>query len=78
MKGKFELQEHYGKKVCTHVLMDFLRRDECLCLNCAMIEGCPAAGMFYGLCKDFNMALMVTRCANFVMMAPGISDEDKS
>ena len=60
----------YGRMVWSHVLMDWLRRRFCLCLNCHWLEKskadprCPA-GALYVICKDRDLALAVTRCPCF-------------
>ena len=60
-------QIHHGQSVHTHAVMDALRKEHCLCLNCGWLEsGCPAANALYGTCKHFDMALAVTRCPDFV------------
>ena len=63
---KIETQEHYGCKVQTNVAMDILRRDQCLCLNCDRISYCEEASSLYDICRDRNLALMVTRCPYFL------------
>ena len=62
---KVEKQEHYGVEVQANVVMDELRKDQCLCLNCELIENCDWAGELYSLCKENSLALAVTRCPFF-------------
>lgn len=62
---KPELQEHYGAMVWTNVFTDFIRREECLCLNCDDMSTCPVAQQLYELCKENDLALMMTRCKSY-------------
>jgi hypothetical protein len=71
---KIEWQKHYDKNVQTNVAMDILRRDQCLCLNCTgellnmdtkEFYKCPIASKLYEICKQEDIALMITRCPNF-------------
>lgn len=55
----------YGATVLQNVKMDMLRKTECMCMNCKDISVCDIASELYGFCKDFNLALMVTRCPYF-------------
>lgn len=55
-------EEHYGAMVWTNKEADATRKDECLCLNCAMLSNCPTAKGLYEICKDNDMAMMITRC----------------
>jgi hypothetical protein len=55
-------EKYYGKLVWTHVEMDDLRREQCLCLNCQRMKFCPVAAKLYELCKKEDVALAVTRC----------------
>ena len=55
--------EKYGAWVFCNEEMDLLRKQECLCLNCGLMDGvCKVAPVLYALCKSFNLALMMTRC----------------
>ena len=66
MLGKIEKQEHYGREVFVNTLTEQMRRSECLCLNCVLMnDGCDFAAAAYGLCKDWNVAFCVTRCPGF-------------
>lgn len=65
MKFRVNTVEKYGKRVKQHPEMDELRRTQCLCLNCLDIQDCPVAEKLYGLCKEHNIALAVTRCPAF-------------
>ena len=57
-----KLEEHHDTEVWTNVMLDSLRREECLCLNCQNLEDCSAAYHLYNECRKWNMALAVTRC----------------
>lgn len=59
-------QRHYGVWVKTNVEMDFLRREQCLCFNCKNADaGCDVAQKLYEVCKEHNVATMITRCPTF-------------
>lgn len=55
----------YGVDVWSHPMTEFLRKTECLCLNCSDMGNCEAAHALLMVCKDSNLALMVTRCPKF-------------
>jgi hypothetical protein len=58
--------EKYGVEVWCNARMDLERADECLCLNCGLMNnGCKQAELLYQMCKTFNLALMVTRCPDW-------------
>jgi hypothetical protein len=59
------LEEHHGAMVWTNPFTDFIRREECLCLNCKSMDSCPIAKQLYQLCKDNDLALMMTRCKSY-------------
>ena len=67
MKNKAVKVIRYEKEVYCNEDMDFLRRKECLCMNCSTTE-CLIAKKGYELCKEHNIAFMVTRCPNFKEM----------
>lgn len=55
--------ERHGGEAWEHTEMDALRKDKCLCLNCAHLEeGCDPASSLYAVCREDNIALAVTRC----------------
>lgn len=56
----------YGTEVFQSVDMDELRKTECMCLNCKIIKDCLRAESLYDICKEHNIALMVTRCPMWV------------
>ena len=62
MKQPPVLVERYGKDVWSNAEMDALRKTECLCMNCWNFGDCETAMRLYELCKQFNLALAVTRC----------------
>ncbi|MDD5012290.1 MAG: hypothetical protein PHQ66_01430 [Candidatus Nanoarchaeia archaeon] len=55
-------------EVWANIEMDELRRKECLCINCERkndkppYSSCPIAKKLYGICKEYDMAIAVTRC----------------
>ena len=53
---------HYGCKVWVNTTMDYLRKTECLCLNCEAMSGCETAKRLYEICKSTNVAMAITRC----------------
>lgn len=62
---RVELEKHYGAMVHTNTYTDKLRKSQCLCLNCVDIDQCDIAKKLYETCKEYDLALMVTRCKNF-------------
>ena len=64
MKTKPVQVEKYGKTVWSNIEMDDLRKTECLCLNCSKMvrSDCQTAKLLYNTCKDFNIAMAITRC----------------
>jgi len=55
----------YGKDVWCNEEMDNARRKECLCFNCRYLKVCASASELFGFCKDYDLAIMVTRCPNW-------------
>ena len=55
----------YNVAVWCNEKMDNARRKECLCFNCKFIKTCDWASELFGLCKDHNLALMITRCPDW-------------
>lgn len=60
----------YNEEVYFNPIMDELRKQQCLCLNCASMTedkktNCSKANALYELCVTNNMAMMVTRCKEF-------------
>lgn len=62
MKGEVVKVEKYGALVWSNTMMDDLRKDECLCLNCGSMKECVVANSLYATCKTYDIALAVTRC----------------
>jgi len=65
-----EQQNHYNTDVWTHVGMDELRREHCMCRHCTKMkpeseDHCLIAASLYEICVDTNIALLVTRCPEF-------------
>jgi hypothetical protein len=72
---KLEYGEYYGKKMWRAVELDELRRTDCLCRNCDLLDkdpekNCPHAQVLYALCQSVGMAIPVSRCALFVPRQP--------
>ena len=60
----------HGEEVWVHPKMDDLRKTECLCFSCSnynpeTTDHCHVAQLLYGICVDFNLAMMITRCREF-------------
>jgi len=67
--GKPVQVEAYGETVWSDTEMDKLRKENCLCLRCARLKrktGCLVAKDLYEICKEYDLALMVTRCLAWV------------
>lgn len=66
-KNKNHIQQeiHYSANVWTNTCTDKLRKTECLCFNCKAIKECPISKELYYICKNNDLALMMTRCKNF-------------
>ena len=59
--------ERYGRVVWELPTHDGDRREHCLCLNCRTFKPdmdghCKIAARLYDACKEFGLALFVTRC----------------
>ena len=65
MVGKIEKIIAHGIEVYADKEMDDLRRGRCLCLNCGEMDSCSSAKQLYGICKENDMALAVTRCKDY-------------
>ncbi len=65
MKNIPVLVDKYGKQVWSNEEMDFLRKSECLCLNCNLMKTCAIAAQGLTLCRTQNIAFMVTRCPSW-------------
>lgn len=55
----------YDRDVWQNEKMDNLRRTECLCTNCRFIKICDWASELFGICKDHDLALAMTRCPDW-------------
>ena len=62
MKGNVVKVERYGEEVWENDMMDTLRKEECLCLNCGELGKCDIAKEGLELCKKWNCAFAMTRC----------------
>ena len=60
----------YGDLCYYNVETEPLRSEQCMCLNCGLMDVCKAAKKFYKACKEYNVALMVTRCRDFAQVFP--------
>ena len=65
MRSPTQVVTKYGQSVVVNVLMEALRRDECLCLNCTKLGICGIAKEGFDLCKKYNVAFAMTRCPIF-------------
>ena len=57
----------YGKEVFETPIMDYRRRDHCMCLHCSRMKPgepnhCEIAAKFYEICKAHGNAFILTRC----------------
>lgn len=72
MKNPAQQVESHGKKIWLNELMDYLRRTECLCLNCARLKPCQpdncahAQSLFDNYCKPIGLKFAITGCPDFV------------
>lgn len=57
---------HYDTEVWVSPEIEKLRRTDCLCLNCKHMGVCLLARAFYQRCKQYDIALAVTRCPGWV------------
>lgn len=72
----------YNEEVYFNPIMDELRKQQCLCLNCALMTkdketNCSKANALYELCVANNMAMMMTRCKDFEFKKELILSENK-
>lgn len=63
-------EEKYGAWVWSNVNAEAIRKAHCLCLNCDRMkpgepDHCTKAQKAYELCKEENLAFMVTRCPDW-------------
>jgi hypothetical protein len=57
----------HGQQVWENPTVEAIRREECLCLNCARMkpgepDHCPIARRFYEICKVHGTAFALSRC----------------
>jgi hypothetical protein len=62
---QFIQETHFKELVWVNPKTDIMRRKECLCFNCKTAS-CNISNELFSICRDDNLALMVTRCKNFV------------
>ena len=63
-------KECYGEQVYANPIMDELRKNNCLCLNCELMTGvretnCDIANQLYKIAVENNMAMAITRCKKY-------------
>jgi len=66
--GKPVQVEAHGETVWSDTEMDELRKENCLCLRCARLKrekGCLVAKDLCEICREWDLALMVTRCLDW-------------
>lgn len=71
---EFIQETHFNELVWVNPKTDSMRREECLCFNCKN-NFCNTSNELFSICKTDNLALMITRCKNFVQgpkRKPGI------
>jgi len=61
---------HCGETVWVNPFTEDLRKEECLCLNCHNLklgkdDNCETAKGLYEICREHNVALIITRCPLF-------------
>ncbi len=69
-----KLEEHHGALVWVNPITEPCRKYQCLCLHCInhMNGDCTAAKKLYKICRDNNMALMITRCQKYSGIGGGL------
>lgn len=66
MKEQPKIEVHDDVEVWVNPTTESLRREECLCLCCGWIRICPKAFNLYRIYREENLALIVTRCPDWV------------
>ena len=57
----------YGVWVWCNERADLSRSQECLCLNCRLLNnGCRQSSLLFEICKSFNLAFLMTRCPDWL------------
>jgi hypothetical protein len=64
-KQTIEKVVKYGTEVWADIEMDKIRKERCLCFNCGIKE-CSTARTLYQICCDKKMAMMITRCLEYI------------
>jgi hypothetical protein len=83
MKKKPRKETHpRDGEVWVNPTTESLRKDECLCLNCAKCRPgqpyhCPIAQALFDVCKKGKIALAVTRCPEWEEAASSILKKTK-
>ena len=67
MKQKPKMEVHYKAAVWVNPTTELIRREECFCWNCDNLkpgqpDNCVKAEKLYQICKNEDLALIVTRC----------------
>lgn len=70
MTYKTKQVDFYGETVSVNPLMDFLRKTQCLCLNCELMTGiketnCKLAQNIYEMCVENYMSMAITKCKSY-------------
>lgn len=73
---KVKKETHYNHLVSVNLEMDKLRKTECLCFNCGNQPACLKSETLYKLCVEENIAMMITRCEDFIESDLQINDND--
>jgi len=67
-------ESHFGADVSVNPLLERMRAEDCLCLNCGKLnpnpsKNCPVAQSLYEICVRENVAMAMTRCPNWTRKA---------
>ena len=66
MEFHTELAFRHREWVREHPEMDALRKEQCMCFHCLIMEQCPAAAKLYAIACKYDMAFAITRCRAFI------------
>jgi hypothetical protein len=60
---------HYGEMVFVNKEYESVRKDQCMCHKCSLFapntdHNCAIASEFYEICREANVAFIVTRCGH--------------
>ncbi len=72
-----KLEKHYDRYVWTNTVTDKIRKEECLCLNCRILNCCDIAKKLFGICKEDGVSLTTTRCFYFVLFEVENMEEEE-